>query len=619
LNNGAAKHLFWGRYFLALLAGLLLAASFPKIGIASLAWIAPALIVVAALGQRGADTFRIGYIAGLGQWLATLYWLLLIPVAWYPILGWVALCAYLALYPAIWVWLVSRCCPLISTGLQPGEEGTVRTSPAASAASATTKEAVETAHATHPPANTGLKPGANESSAYRLQHGWIQRTLWALTGAAIWGALEMVRARLLGGFPWTPLGVSQYKLLPLIQVASVSGVYGVSFIVVWCSLSLLLAGMAIVRHPTTRSVWVSEIILPVTALVALLIWGDRQLAQPSPSTRELQVAFVQPSIPQTMIWNSKENAARFKQVLELTQKALTAKPANPESLRGKLLLWPEAALPSFDEASYTAITNLIRTHRIWMIFGADDVERRPDARGSDEFDYFNSAFLFNPDGQFVASYRKRHLVMFGEYVPLARWLPFLKNLTPIRGGFTPGKKPVQFVIGWWGERPREPGANGMVGSSGASPYLQIKISELICFEDIFPELARESVEDDTDFLLNLTNNGWFQESAAQWQHAATAIFRAIENGLPLLRCSNNGLTCWVDAHGRIREIFRDDAGSIYGAGVMTAQIPLLEPGQTRPSTFYHHHGDWFGWACVGIGVVALAATSWRSVTAKQRQ
>lgn len=537
-------------------------------------------MIVAAFGKSGSEAFRIGYVAGLAQWLATLYWLLLIPVAWYPILGWVALCAYLALYPATWVWLVSN---TIKCGRQ----------------------------------NEECRNNLHSGGMLRFLHSafflfpfpsWARRTLWALAGAAAWVALEMVRARLLGGFPWTLLGTSQCKMLPLIRVAWVTGVYGVSFVVVWCSLSLLLAGFAILRRPTTRSVWVSEIILPVIALVVLLIWGNRQLTQPPPSSRELRVAFVQPSIPQMMIWDQRENAARFKRVLELSEKALAAKP--------QLLLWPEAALPSFDEASYTAITNLIRTHKIWMIFGADEVEQRPGANGSDEYDYFNSAFLFNPAGQYVASYRKRHLVMFGEYIPLSRWLPFLRHFTPIQGGFTPGKKPVKFVMDWWGERTREPRENGMVGSSGASPHQQIETSTLICFEDIFPELARDSVDEDTDFLLNLTNNGWFKESAAQWQHAATAIFRAIENGLPLLRCSNNGLTCWVDAHGRIRQIFRDDARSVYGAGVLTAQIPLLELGQARASTFYHRHGDWFGWGCVGIAVVALVVTSWRSVTAK---
>jgi apolipoprotein N-acyltransferase len=104
--------------------------------------------------------------------------------------------------------------------------------------------------------------------------------------------------------------------------------------------------------------------------------------------------------------------------------------------------------------------------------------------------------------------------------------------------------------------------------------------------------------------VNLTNDGWFGEGAEQWQHAASAVFRAVENRVPLARCCNNGLTCWIDSHGRLRDIFRAKAGSVYGAGVMTAQIPVLAAGEKRAATFYNRHGDWFGWLCVGVMVLA---------------
>jgi apolipoprotein N-acyltransferase len=183
----------------------------------------------------------------------------------------------------------------------------------------------------------------------------------------------------------------------------------------------------------------------------------------------------------------------------------------------------------------------------------------------------------------VDTYRKRSLVIFGEYVPLERWMPFLKYFTPIEGGFTRGDKTVQFDL----------------------DSLGVMASVLICFEDIFPPLAREGAQPDTDFLVNLTNNGWFGEGAAQWQHAATAVFRAVENRIPLLRCSNNGLTCWVDAHGRIREVFRDTNGSEYGPGFMLTTVPLLGPGELREPTVYHRSGDLFGWLCVLLSIIWL--------------
>jgi apolipoprotein N-acyltransferase len=137
---------------------------------------------------------------------------------------------------------------------------------------------------------------------------------------------------------------------------------------------------------------------------------------------------------------------------------------------------------------------------------------------------------------------------------------------------------------------------------GAPP---VKCAPLICFEDTFPGAARESAQDDIDFLINLTNDGWFQESAEQRQHLANAVFRAVENGVPLLRCANNGVTCLVDRRGRLEKIFRDARGSEYGPGTMSFEIPLLAPAAKSAPTFYNRHGDWFGWSCVGVALVLL--------------
>ena len=527
MRNYWASPFLRSRYLAATLAGLLLAASLPKIGIAGLAWVAPALMLVAALGKSGWESFRIGYIAGLAYYLASLYWLLLIPYRWHsiplgPAAGWLSLSAYLALYPATWVWLVKL---------------------------------------------DGV-----------LSRTWMQRTLWAISGAALWVALEMLVARLFTGFPWNLLGASQYQMTPLIQIASVTGIYGVSFLLVWVSLSLLSAGLMIVLRPTTRSVWAGEIILPALVVAILFDFGFRQMARESAPDRTLKVALIQPSIPQSLIWDSSRDMDRFHDLIRLSEQALTN--------RTDLLVWPEAAVPSFARWNtnvYSAITNLVLQHRVWLILGSDDVARLPPPAPPDEFEYYNASFLVSPDGEFVSRYRKRDLVVFGEYIPLVRWLPFIKWFTPIEGGFTPGERPVPFVL--------------------TKPV--VKASPLICFEDTFPGTAREAADDDTDFLVNLTNNGWFGDSAAQWQHAASAVFRAVENRLPLVRCSNNGLTGWVDAHGRLRDVFRDDHGTIYGPGFLTAQIPLLNPGQHRVPTFYHQHGDWFGWACVGITGITL--------------
>ena len=522
------------RYPLAIASGLLLAAAFPKYGVAGLAWLAPGLMLATALGVGGAASFRLGYAAGLALHLASLYWLLWIPVKVAPVFGWLALAAYLALFQGAWVWLCWKI---------------------------------------YPAENSADAGGIFSLFDRFLACRWPQRLGWAVGRAALWVALEMIQGRLLTGFPWNFAGASQYQLLPVIQMAAVTGVYGVSFSVVWFSVSLFCAWLALTRQPERRWRWQRELILPLVVLAAIFTLGWQRVTEPAPGGPTLEIALIQPSIPQKWIWDSAESSRRFEQLLELSRQALTNGP--------DLLVWPEAAVPymvRWDEEARAAVTNLARTHQVWLVLGSDDAELRARPDGGRETNYFNSSFLVRPDGELAASYRKRRLVIFGEYYPLKKWLPFLNGL----GEFTPGSKPVPFLM----------------------PELKVKTSVLICFEDVFPHLAREYVDDDTDFLLNLTNNGWFGESAAQWQHAASAVFRAVENGLPLVRCANNGLTCWVDAQGRLNDVYFAGSRDIYQAGFKIVQVPLLG-GQARAPTFYHRHGDWFGWGCVGLGLAAV--------------
>jgi len=547
-------------YLLAIGAGLLLTAAFPKIGIAGCAWIAPALMIAAAHGKRGGDAFRVGYMAGLAHFLSSLYWLLLIPVTGFPILGWFLLGVYLGLYPAVWVWLVEQC-----------EVG---------------------------------------SEKYE---SWGGRTLWSLAGATVWVALEMVRVRLFSGFPWNPLGASQFQLIPLIQIALVAGVYGVSFLVVWVSLSLFSAGRMIFHRPASRFAWQVEMFLPLVAIAVLFAFGFTRMSGQNPPGATLRITLVQPGIPQALIWDPNANTNRFRQLLELSERALTN--------QTELLIWPEAAVPEFDEISYAAITNFVRTHHLWLICNADDASWRPNAKNKDDFDVFNAAFLFNPEGRCAAVYHKQKLVIFGEYIPLVRWLPFVKWFTPITGSFASGDRVVPFEMDIQPERrpPSRHESNADIPDAGSETGApdRVKTATLICFEDAFPELAREYVQDDTDFLVNLTNDGWFGDSAAQWQQAAAAIFRAVENGVPLVRSANNGLTCWADANGRLREIFRDKTGSVYGIGAMTIELPLLQPGEKRTPTFYNQHGDWFGWLCVGVTGILFVVKIARQRRGKQ--
>jgi apolipoprotein N-acyltransferase len=518
----------------------LLAISFPNFSVAGLAWVAPALMLLAAMGRPLKQAFRIGYVAGLTHYLISLYWLLHMPVAWLPILGWAALAAYLALFPATWVWFCWRTFP-IRLGDDQGS-----------------------------PDFAGLIERFHSVP-------WPSRLRWSITGAAAWVAWEMIVSRLWSGFPWNLLGSSQYQMVPLIQVASWTGIYGVSFLAVWSALSLLNAGVGIARKPAMRSVWVGEILPPMTVVAALYFYGYHQLLRRERVRPELRVLMVQPSIPQTMIWDPESDASRFQDLLRLSENGLTN--------QVDLLIWPESAIPKmvrYNDDIFQPISRMAREHQIWMIIGSDDREPNPHSVRPEDDNDFNSSFLVSPRGQLVERYSKRHLVIFGEYIPLVRWLPFLKYLTPIDSGFAAGNHAVPFRMA----------------------DLDVNTAVLICFEDMFPQLVREYVRPDTDFLVNITNDGWFGESAAQWQQAASAVFRAVENGAPLLRCSNNGLTCWADSRGRIRELFTAPTQGVYGPGFMVARVPLLRPGEKRSPTFYNRHGDWFGWACVALALLA---------------
>ncbi len=513
------------RYLLAALAGWLLSTAFPNYNFAGAAWVAPALLLASAYYQTGAAAWRIGYVGGLVCWLSTLTWLLEIPVTGFPILGWIALSATVALFPATWVWLLS------------GKIG---------------------------------------------QGSWLRRCFWALGGAAAWVALEMIRARVLGGFPWTPLGASQWQMTPLIQIAAATGVYGVSFLVVWVSLALYSSAQALLRNPTTRYIWLGEIVLPAVVTITIFNLGSARIRNALPPDDSIRVAFVQPAVPQTMIWDRSENANRFRHLMTLSAAAVTNEPA--------LLLWPEAALPEVNDATFAAITNFAQQHSVPMILSTDDVRPKKNPTPDDAYDYFNAALAFDAKGEWSGVYHKRQLVMFGEYVPLVSYLPFVKWLTPITGGFTPGDKIVHFDVAG------------------------VRIAPLICFEDLFPHHVRDHSNTNIDLLVNLTNDGWFGTSAAQWQHATSAAFRAVENGLPLLRSCNNGITAWIDAQGRLREVFRAADGSEYGVGIAIWEIPFRS-AENRSPTLYQRVGDRFGWTCVGIFAVLIL---WRFKTARKK-
>ncbi|NBV23846.1 MAG: apolipoprotein N-acyltransferase, partial [Proteobacteria bacterium] len=405
MNEFFQRHESRLRHAAAILAGLLLAAAFPKLGIAGLAWVAPGLLLFSAIGQPAKIAFRLGWLGGLAFNLAALHWLLFIPVTGFPILGWAALSAYCALYPGLWLWLCWRSAPS-----QPE-----------------LRQAVPAEH------GRPLPSDEMRTRAFVLPN-YGQRTVWALQCAVLWVALETVLGCFLTGFPWLALGVSQHKMVPLIQIASCTGVAGVSLLVVWFAAALAGDMVELLRRPERFNKWAMVCLLPLSVALGVFFFGMFATRSSHPTKQggtPLTLALVQPSIPQTMIWNPAEKTNRFAKLMQLSELALASKP--------DVLVWPEAALPELSEENFRAVTNLVVQHQVLMVFGADDYELKPgaprDSQRPADYNFYNSAFLLSREGKVVSTYRKRRLVIFGEYIPLRDWLPFLKWFTPIESGF----------------------------------------------------------------------------------------------------------------------------------------------------------------------------------------
>ena len=528
----------FSRLVFSFLSGILFAAAFPKFNLPVLAWLAPGIVLWFSHYHSGKRVFQSGFLAGLGSSLVMGYWLLLIPFRWYGLAAYLVQSGVGAAYMGVWCWLCWHLWPARKAVLQ----------------------------------SSGV--AGDLPSQWRVMTVW-DRLEWPVLCAGAWVATEMTLGRMLTGFPWF-LGASQFRWLALIQISSVTGVYGVSFLISWLSVSLFCTGLSLSANKTRPSLMLLQVLPPLLALAGVLAYGRHELFSLGESPRHYKIALVQPAIPQPAIWDPNEKTNRFLKLLRISQAALAEKP--------ELLVWPETALPEMitrNQFTQDAIVKLLHSYNTWMVMGASDYESQLDATGRDTTEWFNSAFLINPAGEMVARYHKRHLVPFGEYMPGARWFPFLARLRAAGAGLTSGDRPGLFHI-------TEPPAN---------------FSVLICYEDIFPHEVRECQGQQTDYLLNLTNDGWFGDSSAQWLHLVNALFRAVELHLPLVRCCNNGITCWVDARGRLHNVYFPDSQNVYQAGYKLIDVPLASSESGYHPTYYRQHGDCFGWGCVALVVV----------------
>jgi apolipoprotein N-acyltransferase len=498
-------------YPLALIAGALLALSFPRFGHPAFAWIALVPLLIALTGWRGRPgrvpgqpplrAFTLGLTTGFVYFVGTIYWTgtvvrqfggLAGPVALFAML---LLAAYLALYPALAALVLGR-----------------------------------------------LLTRAGVAAL--------------LVAPAAWVSAEFLRGSFFGGFPWVPLGNSQVEVIPVAQLASVLGVYGLSALVAFINAAIAYA-LLVSGRPRAYAVASA-----VVVLAAIGLWGSLRVADGS-LTRAgtpIRVGLVQGNIAQEDKWRATEARRIFTTHIAMTRDVVR---------RGaQFVLWPESSTPFMleeDAAGEAAVRALAREAGVPLLLGSDQIVREGTPR------MYNSAFLVTPEGKTAAVYRKIHLVPFGEFIPMKRWITFVSPLVDSLAEFAPGEAIVLLPVG---------------------SHL---VSTAICYEVVYPSLIGQAVDAGSALLTTITNDGWYGYSSAPYQHFAMASMRAIEQGRYLVRAANTGISGAVDPYGRVlsRSAIFEQAGLVEEVRFLTGR------------TIYSMIGDAIAYVSIVFVVVAL--------------
>lgn len=460
-----------GRWLLPIATGALFAFALPPFNIGELGWVSLVPLLFALEDCRLEEAFRRGYIAGLVFFGMTIWWIYHVTLP-----GAVGAIAFLALYFGVGAQMIVM-------------------------------------------ANSLLPDSANSENRFGAGAA-IRNLVVAAVISAGWVTLEWLRGKLLfGGFPWNFIGVTQWQVGPLIQFASVTGVYGVSALVCFVNVALYFTIRRFVLQMRTREKrWrLSWEFYVAMSLICLAFWhGVPQVFQHTEGKQRIaRLALVQGDIPQTLKFDPEQKPMILERYRTLTETVMATRP--------EMIIWPETATPDalrYDRDSFDLATNLAVRSGAYLFTGTIDITPY-----SSPVEAFNGAILVRPDGSLGEIYHKIHLVPFGEYVPLRKIFPFMKWLTPITDSFERGRDFTVFRAG------------------------DLRFGAVICFEDTVPDLYRHFVQQDVDFMVNVTNDAWFKTSPASQMHLANAVFRAVESHRPLVRASNNGMTCIINEHG----------------------------------------------------------------------
>ena len=378
-------------------------------------------------------------------------------------------------------------------------------------------------------------------------------SLALMAAAPIWLTTELARLWLLGGFPWELLGYSQTSVLPVAQLASLFGVHGVTLIVVLVNSAVAMALVAPWRTVRTPILATAGVVSAVVVFGTVRLADNRLVESGTP----LRVGLVQGNIDQAQKWDPALSVSILERYLSLSRE--TARDG------AELIVWPESATPfGFEEhPGGEAIRQLARDTGAHLLFGSTQRQQDTVAR------LFNAAFTLGPDGRTKAVYHKRHLVPFGEYVPLSSLLFFAQPLVESIVPFTPGTGPLTLPIG---------------------PHL---MSTAICYEIIYPALVRSFVREGSQLLTTITNDAWYGRSAAPHQHFQQATMRAIEQGRYLVRAANTGISGVVDPYGRVLA-----RSGLFETTTLNTEVRLIDG-----LTVYGRIGDLLAYLCLVVTLI----------------
>ena len=537
----------------AVSSGVLLWLAFAPAENPEAAWFALVPLLLVARHARVHDALRWGGLSGLTFWGLSLSWLWKLsdnggPIA-LVILGYLALAAYCAVYTAVFALLVARLW--------------------------------------QPPASDGSQAAAR-STAGVLGRMAVEPLLWV--------GLEFIRSTLLSGFAWNGVGVSQFRNLALIQVAALGGVYAVSALILLVNSALASVAVrlwrVLRRQPGRRRN--VDLILALLIVMAFWVWGMRRLGDGRGGATIITVAAVQPNTPSIFEVTDDMRDAIHQ---GLRKQSLLASAYRPD-----LIVWPETALLGWlpdEPETRSFVTDTAREIRTPLLAGTIEIETVGIGKRGPEYRYYNSSWLFDTNGFAVGRYRKQHLVPFGEYFPLDKQIPWLERFSPVGFSCSAGGETSLLTVS------RRAETNRVMTEAGAN----IPFSPLICFEDTVAVLARRAVQRGACFLVNQTNDAWFDGSSEPLQHMAQAVFRCVENGVPMLRCANSGVTCVIEASGQVRVLELDGRQTGF-AGFL---IGRLRPAHPHASpTLYTRYGDrLFAQPCAVLVVLMGGMMVWR--------